>query len=72
MRRACRRTVLGEVAKVSPVPGQRSITEAEKLAPAKLGGIPVRREQMAVATIHRAASNFVNGIKRLPVEATLA
>ncbi|MEV7976951.1 MarR family winged helix-turn-helix transcriptional regulator [Streptomyces sp. NPDC086519] len=39
------------------MPGQRSITEAEKLASAKLGGIPVRREQMAaVANIHRAAS----------------
>ncbi|BFO19110.1 hypothetical protein SHKM778_54980 [Streptomyces sp. KM77-8] len=39
------------------VPGQRSITEAEKLAEAKLGGIPVRREQMAaVANIYRAAS----------------
>ncbi|WEV23789.1 MarR family transcriptional regulator [Streptomyces sp. 71268] len=39
------------------MPGQRSITEAEKLAEAKLGGIPIRREQMvAVANIHRAAS----------------
>jgi DNA-binding MarR family transcriptional regulator len=39
------------------VPGQRSIGEAEKLAEAKLGGIPVRREQMAaVANIYRAAS----------------
>jgi DNA-binding MarR family transcriptional regulator len=39
------------------VPGQRSITEAEKLAGAKLGGIPVRHEQMAVvANIYRAAS----------------
>ncbi|MGW0819211.1 MarR family winged helix-turn-helix transcriptional regulator [Streptomyces viridiviolaceus] len=39
------------------MPGQRSITEAEKLAEAKLGGIPVRREQMAaVANIYRAAS----------------
>ncbi|MBB5939298.1 MarR family winged helix-turn-helix transcriptional regulator [Streptomyces zagrosensis] len=39
------------------MPGQRSITEAEKLADAKLGGIPVRREQMvAVANIYRAAS----------------
>ncbi|MEU6541404.1 MarR family transcriptional regulator [Streptomyces sp. NPDC047000] len=37
--------------------GQRSITEAEKLAEAKLGGIPVRREQMAaVANIYRAAA----------------
>ncbi|MFH8221021.1 MarR family winged helix-turn-helix transcriptional regulator [Streptomyces sp. NPDC018057] len=39
------------------MPGQRSITEAEKLAEAKLGGIAVRREQMAaVANIYRAAS----------------
>jgi DNA-binding MarR family transcriptional regulator len=39
------------------VPGRRSITEAERLASAKLGGIPIRREQMAaVANIHRAAS----------------
>lgn len=39
------------------MPGQRSITEAEKLAEAKLGGIPVRHEQMAVvANIYRAAS----------------
>lgn len=39
------------------MPGHRSITEAEKLASAKLGGIPVRRDQMAaVANIHRAAS----------------
>ncbi|GAA0909160.1 hypothetical protein GCM10009549_17140 [Streptomyces thermoalcalitolerans] len=39
------------------VPGQRSITEAEKLARAKLGGIRVRRERMAaVANIYRAAS----------------
>ncbi|MBG0851881.1 MarR family transcriptional regulator [Streptomyces spinoverrucosus] len=39
------------------MPGQRSITEAEKLAEAKLGGIPVRREQMAaVANIYRAAA----------------
>jgi DNA-binding MarR family transcriptional regulator len=39
------------------VPSQRSINEAEKLAEAKLGGIPVRREQMAaVANIYRAAS----------------
>jgi DNA-binding MarR family transcriptional regulator len=39
------------------VPGQRSITEAEKLAAAKLGGIPIRHEQMAVvANIYRAAS----------------
>jgi MarR family transcriptional regulator, organic hydroperoxide resistance regulator len=39
------------------VPGQRSITQAEKLAEAKLGGIPVRHEQMAVvANIYRAAS----------------
>ncbi|MCD7441012.1 MarR family transcriptional regulator [Streptomyces lincolnensis] len=39
------------------MPGQRSITQAEKLAEAKLGGIPVRHEQMAVvANIYRAAS----------------
>ncbi|MFI6578130.1 MarR family winged helix-turn-helix transcriptional regulator [Nocardiopsis sp. NPDC050513] len=39
------------------MPSQRSITEAEKLARAKLGGVPIRREQMAaVANIHRAAS----------------
>ncbi|MGW2518977.1 MarR family winged helix-turn-helix transcriptional regulator [Streptomyces sp. NPDC001617] len=39
------------------MPGQRSITEAEKLADAKLGGFPIRREQMAaVANIYRAAS----------------
>ncbi|MEV5010486.1 MarR family winged helix-turn-helix transcriptional regulator [Streptomyces sp. NPDC093064] len=39
------------------MPGHRSITEAEKLAQAKLGGIRVRREQMAaVANIYRAAS----------------
>ncbi|MEU0458414.1 MarR family transcriptional regulator [Streptomyces sp. NPDC006129] len=39
------------------MPGHRSITEAEKLAAAKLGGIPIRREQMAaVANIYRAAS----------------
>jgi len=39
------------------VPGHRSITEAEKLAEAKLGGIPVRHDQMAVvANIYRAAS----------------
>ncbi|MFF3935304.1 MarR family winged helix-turn-helix transcriptional regulator [Streptomyces phaeofaciens] len=39
------------------MPGQRSITEAEGLASAKLGGIPIRREQMAaVANIYRAAS----------------
>jgi hypothetical protein len=39
------------------VPGRRSITEAEKLAAAKLGGIPIHRDQMAVvAHIHRAAS----------------
>ncbi|MEU6356180.1 MarR family transcriptional regulator [Streptomyces sp. NPDC047072] len=39
------------------MPGHRSITEAEKLAAAKLGGIPIHREQMAVvANIYRAAS----------------
>ncbi|MFB6637319.1 MarR family winged helix-turn-helix transcriptional regulator [Streptomyces chartreusis] len=39
------------------MPGQRSITAAEKLAEAKLGGIPLHREQMAVvANIYRAAS----------------
>ncbi|MFC8436437.1 MarR family winged helix-turn-helix transcriptional regulator [Streptomyces sp. NPDC057253] len=38
------------------MPGHRSITEAERLASAKLGGFPIRREQMAaVANIHRAA-----------------
>ncbi|MEV7597084.1 MarR family transcriptional regulator [Kitasatospora sp. NPDC089797] len=36
---------------------QRSLTEAEKLAESRLGGIPLRREQMAVvANIHRAAA----------------
>ncbi|MGW0576620.1 MarR family winged helix-turn-helix transcriptional regulator [Streptomyces sp. NPDC002920] len=40
------------------MPGHRSITQAEKLAEAKLGGIPVRRAQMAaVANIYRAASS---------------
>jgi len=40
-----------------PVPGHRSITEAEKLAAAKLGGMPIHHEQMAVvANIYRAAS----------------
>ncbi|MER7847373.1 MarR family transcriptional regulator [Kitasatospora sp. NPDC096077] len=39
------------------MPGQRSITEAEKLVQAKLGGVPIQHEQMAmVANIHRAAS----------------
>ncbi|TFE37112.1 MarR family transcriptional regulator [Streptomyces sp. ICN441] len=39
------------------MPGHRSIVEAEKLAAAKLAGIPIHREQMAVvANIHRAAS----------------
>ncbi|MFG2792132.1 MarR family winged helix-turn-helix transcriptional regulator [Streptomyces sp. NPDC048419] len=39
------------------MPGQRSITQAEKLAEAKLGGFPIRHEQMAVvANIYRAAS----------------
>ncbi|MER6160132.1 MarR family transcriptional regulator [Streptomyces sp. NPDC001868] len=39
------------------MPGQRSITEAEKLAAAKLGDVPIRRDQMAaVANIYRAAS----------------
>ena len=39
------------------MPGQRSITEAEKLAEARLGGIRLHREQMAVvANIYRAAS----------------
>ncbi|MBO7941143.1 MarR family winged helix-turn-helix transcriptional regulator [Streptomyces antibioticus] len=39
------------------MPGQRSITEAERLASEKLGGAPIRREQMAaVANIYRAAS----------------
>lgn len=39
------------------MPGHRSITEAEQLAEAKLGGIPVRHARMAaVANIYRAAS----------------
>lgn len=39
------------------MPGHRSITEAEKLAEAKLGGVPIRHERMAVvANIYRAAS----------------
>ncbi|MFH8798180.1 MarR family winged helix-turn-helix transcriptional regulator [Streptomyces sp. NPDC017936] len=39
------------------MPSQRSISEAEKLAEEKLGGIALRREQMAaVANIYRAAS----------------
>ncbi|MDH6605335.1 DNA-binding MarR family transcriptional regulator [Streptomyces sp. SAI-208] len=39
------------------MPGQRSITQAEKLAAEKLGGFPIRRDQMAaVANIYRAAS----------------
>ncbi|WP_340556118.1 MarR family winged helix-turn-helix transcriptional regulator [Streptomyces sp. GSL17-111] len=39
------------------MPGRRSITEAEKLARARLDGMAVRREQMAaVANIHRAAA----------------
>jgi DNA-binding MarR family transcriptional regulator len=39
------------------VPDQRSITEAEKLVEARIGGIPVHHEQMAVvANIYRAAS----------------
>lgn len=39
------------------MPGQRSITQAEKLAEAKLGGVPVHHERMAViANIYRAAS----------------
>jgi DNA-binding MarR family transcriptional regulator len=43
--------------KEPPVPGQRSITQAEKLAAEKLGGFPIRRDQMAaVANIYRAAS----------------
>lgn len=42
---------------VWPVPGRRSITEAEQLARAKLGGAPIRHDQMAVvANIYRAAS----------------
>src|SRR5688572_24774835 len=46
---AARRSVL--------VPGHRSIAEVEKLAAARLGGIPVRHDQMAVvANIYRAAS----------------
>lgn len=39
------------------MPGERSITQAEKLAEAKLGGFSIRHEQMAVvANIYRAAS----------------
>jgi DNA-binding MarR family transcriptional regulator len=39
------------------LPGQRSIIQAEQLVQAKLGGVPIRHEQMAVvANIHRAAS----------------
>ncbi|GAA3092423.1 MarR family winged helix-turn-helix transcriptional regulator [Nonomuraea salmonea] len=39
------------------MPGQRSITEAEKLVEAKLGGTPIDRERMAlVANIYRAAA----------------
>ncbi|MFI7300404.1 MarR family transcriptional regulator, partial [Streptomyces sp. NPDC050121] len=39
------------------MPGHRSIAEVEKLAAARLGGIPVRHDQMAVvANIYRAAS----------------
>lgn len=39
------------------MPGRRSITEAERLASEKLGGVPIRRERMAaVANIYRAAS----------------
>ncbi|MDN3028073.1 MarR family winged helix-turn-helix transcriptional regulator [Streptomyces sp. S.PB5] len=39
------------------MPSHRSIAEAEKLAAAKLGAIPIHREQMAVvANIYRAAS----------------
>ncbi|MGW0758897.1 MarR family winged helix-turn-helix transcriptional regulator [Streptomyces sp. NPDC002814] len=37
--------------------GDRSITRAEKLAAARLGGLPIHRDQMAaVANIHRAAA----------------
>ncbi|MGW7414039.1 MarR family winged helix-turn-helix transcriptional regulator [Streptomyces sp. NPDC054863] len=51
------------------MPGQRSIIETEKLVEAKLGGIPIRHEQMAViANIHRAAaavrSHFENSVLR--------
>ncbi|MDX3524640.1 MarR family winged helix-turn-helix transcriptional regulator [Streptomyces scabiei] len=39
------------------MPGHRSITEAEKLAEARLGGIPLQHAQMTlVANIYRAAS----------------
>jgi DNA-binding MarR family transcriptional regulator len=39
------------------MPGPHSIARAEELAAAKLGGTPIRREQMAVvANIYRAAS----------------
>ncbi|MFJ9619805.1 MarR family winged helix-turn-helix transcriptional regulator [Streptomyces noursei] len=39
------------------MPGQRSIIEAEKLVEAKLGGVPIGHDQMAVvANIHRVAA----------------
>ncbi|GAB2951812.1 MarR family winged helix-turn-helix transcriptional regulator [Nonomuraea fastidiosa] len=39
------------------MPGQRSITEAEKLVEARLGDMPIDRERMAVvANIYRAAA----------------
>jgi DNA-binding MarR family transcriptional regulator len=45
------------VPKECAVPGHRSISEAEKLVEAKLGGVPIRHDQMAaVANIYRAAS----------------
>ncbi|GAA1401305.1 tyrZ transcriptional regulator YwaE [Kitasatospora putterlickiae] len=51
------------------MPGQRSITEAEKLVQARLGGVPVQHDQMAmVANIYRAASavrqHFENSVLR--------
>ncbi|MEU9014631.1 MarR family transcriptional regulator [Streptomyces sp. NPDC048479] len=39
------------------MPGQRSITETERMVRAKLGDTPIRHEQMAmVGNIHRAAA----------------
>lgn len=59
---AARRTVL--------VPGHRPIAEAEKLAVARLGGIPVRHDQTAVvANIYRAASTARQHLENsVPVE----
>ncbi|WP_438489866.1 MarR family winged helix-turn-helix transcriptional regulator [Streptomyces sp. S186] len=39
------------------MPGQRSLTEAEKSVEARLGGVPIGHDQMAVvATLYRAAA----------------